>query len=252
MKRAVQIAMVLACCGAVLPRLHAQTPAQNNAPGSAQSKPAPNAQKPAANAPKAGSPPTESNPFPDDTNSVPVVPTSLTPAAPPPEATDYGNVRLPSGDNDPVRSPDDLPSAADSADSGSSDSSQGIDQLIEPPPDNGKHEKARKEKDEEASPKDGPKEDISVGSYYLGTKNWKGALSRFQSAFVLAPENPEVYWGLAECQRHLGDDAEAKANYLKVMEYDPGSKHSKAAKKILEQPEMVNAPVAPAAEAAKQ
>ena len=89
---------------------------------------------------------------------------------------------------------------------------------------------------------DGPKEDENVGSYYMETKNWKAALSRFDSALVLDPENPEVYWGLAEAQRNLGDYANAKANYLKVMEYDPDSKHAKEAKKILKQPEMVNAP----------
>jgi tetratricopeptide (TPR) repeat protein len=66
-------------------------------------------------------------------------------------------------------------------------------------------------------------------------------LSRFESAFVLDPENPEVYWGLAESQRHLGNFADAKKNYLKVMEYDPDSKHSKEAKKILKEPEMETA-----------
>ena len=58
---------------------------------------------------------------------------------------------------------------------------------------------------------------------------------------VLDPENPDVYWGLAEAERHLGQFAEAKANYLKVMEYDPDSRHSKDAKKILKEPEMTNA-----------
>jgi len=60
-----------------------------------------------------------------------------------------------------------------------------------------------------------------VGKYYLDSKNWRAALSRFQSALVLSPEEPEVYWGLAEANRHLGNYAEAKANYLKVIEYDP-------------------------------
>ena len=34
-------------------------------------------------------------------------------------------------------------------------------------------------------PKETAKEDISVGKYYLDQKNWKAALSRFQSALVL-------------------------------------------------------------------
>ena len=34
-------------------------------------------------------------------------------------------------------------------------------------------------------------------------------------------------WPNAE--RHLGDFADARANYLKVREYDPGSRHAKDA-----------------------
>ena len=58
---------------------------------------------------------------------------------------------------------------------------------------------------------------------------------------VLAPENPEVYWGLAESQQHMGDFANARANYEKVIEYDPDSKHAKEAKKALKEPEFANA-----------
>jgi len=80
------------------------------------------------------------------------------------------------------------------------------------------------------------------GSYYLSTKHWKAALSRFESAVVLDPENPEVYWGLGEAQRHLGKFAEARASYEKLVEYDPDSKHGKEAKKLLKDPELANAP----------
>jgi tetratricopeptide (TPR) repeat protein len=156
-----------------------------------------------------------------------------------PDAGDYGNVPLPGEDMDPVRSPDDAnPGAADAADSSSSDSATGLDQLLKPPPDTRKE----KGKDADAAPVEGPKEDENVGSYYIETKNWKAALSRFESALVLDPENPDVYWGLAEAQRNLGDYANAKANYLKLMDYDPDSKHGKEAKKILKQPEMANVP----------
>jgi hypothetical protein len=51
-----------------------------------------------------------------------------------------------------------------------------------------------------------------------------------------------VYWGIAEAQRNLGDYANAKANYQKVMEYDPDSKHAKEAKKWLKEPELAKAP----------
>jgi tetratricopeptide (TPR) repeat protein len=61
---------------------------------------------------------------------------------------------------------------------------------------------------------------------------------------VLDPENPEVYWGLGEAQRHLGQLTEAKANYEKLVEYDPDSKHGKDARKMLKEPELANAPTA--------
>jgi len=69
---------------------------------------------------------------------------------------------------------------------------------------------------------------------------------------VLDPENPDVYWGLAEAQRQLGDYPNAKANYMKVMEYDPDSKHGKEAKKFLKQPELANAPAVSANQPATQ
>ena len=234
MKRVFPIALIVAGCWAGSLRLHAQAPQNGQTPAAPQDKqPAPPAPK-AAPKPATGS---SSNPFPEDTNSVPVVPTSNAPAAPAPDA-DYGNVPLPSDASDPVRSPDDSTTEVPrGADSGSSDSSAGLDDLLKPPPD------TRKDKGEkaDAAPKEGPKVDENVGSYYLESKNWKGALSRFESALVLDPENPDVYWGLAEAQRHLGQFAEAKANYLKVMEYDPDSRHSKDAKKLLKEPEMANA-----------
>ncbi|MGB7547070.1 MAG: tetratricopeptide repeat protein, partial [Terracidiphilus sp.] len=246
MRRVFLVAVAVACFLAASLRLQAQS----GAGGDAQNQSAPKAPQPAADASKpGGSAPAESNPFPEDTNSVPVLPTALSvpvlptalsaPAAAP-DATDYRNVRLPGEDSDPVRSPDDVSGPASAEDSGSSSSAQGLDQLLKLPPETGK-EKSRKE---EPAPVVGPKEDINVGSYYLQTKNWKGALSRFQSALVMAPDDPEVYWGLAEAERNLGEFAAAKANYLKVMEYDPDSRHAKGARKILKQPEMANAPAA--------
>ncbi|MGA7857178.1 MAG: tetratricopeptide repeat protein [Terracidiphilus sp.] len=236
MRRVFWIAVVLAGGGWAVSQARAQTPANSDSPSSAQNQPAPKqtgSAKPAAKAPA------ESNPFPEDTSTVPVMPTASSPGAPIPlpDAADYGNVPVPGEDADPVHSPDDANTSSASS-SDSSDSATGLDQLLKPPPETRKE----KGKDADAVPVDGPKEDENVGSYYIETKNWKAALSRFDSALVLDPENPEVYWGLAEAQRNLGDYANAKANYLKVMEYDPDSKHAKEAKKILKQPEMVNAP----------
>jgi tetratricopeptide (TPR) repeat protein len=94
-------------------------------------------------------------------------------------------------------------------------------------------------------------EDIEVGQYELDRKNWKAALSRFESAMVLAPDEPEVYWGLAESERHLGNLAEARGYYQKVVDYDPDSKHGKEARKALKEPEIANAKAAAPALPAK-
>jgi tetratricopeptide (TPR) repeat protein len=179
----------------------------------------------------------EANPFPDDTNSVPVLPSANGTATPADEAGSSA-LPLPGSDSDPVRSPDDA--SEGTAGSATSSSSAGLDNLLKPPPDEdqGKH---RKLAAPEPTHTENAKEDESVGNYYLDQKNWKAALSRFESALVLDPENPDVYWGLAESARHLGDYGRAKANYQKVIEYDPDSKHAKEANKFLKAPELANA-----------
>jgi len=185
--------------------------------------------------------PAETNPFPDDTSNVPVVPANNAPVAPPAEAAPAP--RMPSGPDDPVRSPDD-PVGNPEAESGSgfSSSNAGLDK-IQPPPDPETPRGRRRSKGpQEPGPhQETAKEDEDVGGLYLAQKNWRAALSRYQSALVLDPENPDVYWGLAESQRHLGQFAEAKSNYEKVMEYDPDSRHAKEAKKLLAAPEMAKA-----------
>jgi len=141
---------------------------------------------------------------------------------------------------DPVRSPDDpAPEAASGQTEDSSSSLTGLERLLPKPDDDqpGKKKKkilpVKEPTHEEAAAKD-----IQVGDYYLDRKNWKGALSRFESALVLDPENPDVYWGLAEAARHLGNFADARANYEKVAEYDPDSRHGKEARKALNEPEI--------------
>jgi tetratricopeptide (TPR) repeat protein len=236
MKRRIQIRFVLGCCLAVVPVVstpsaRAQSPAQANPPTDAQQAPA---QKPGSNA----------NPFPEDTSNIPVVPTTAQPASVPPAPSETGNSNIGTTsllreDTDPIKSPDDPVAGSSDSDSGFSSSLQGADDVkIPPEPEKGgKHKKP-----DEPTHQETAKEDESVGAYYLDQKNWKAALSRFESALVLDPENPDVFWGMAEAQRQLGDYANAKANYLKVMEFDPDSKHSKDAKKYLKQPEIANAP----------
>lgn len=210
----------------------AQQSDQNSSKGNAQQPAAgDNAQKPS---------PAGGNPFPEDEKSVPLMPAANAPDF---SADMNGeHAAAPAVDKDPVRSPDDeAPDASDATD-GFSSSRSGLGNVMAPPADEPTR-KGKKGDDSaiDAFPRETPKEDVDVGTYYLENHDWKGALSRFQSALVLAPDNPDVYWGLAEAERHLGQFAAARANYLKVVEYDPGSHHAKDAKKALRDPELANA-----------
>jgi len=228
-------AILLAVCLAAAPACAQANPPQQPKPAD-QQKPAP-------------AQPGQSNPFPEDTNNVPVLPSGKTDATPAPTYAAAPSA-LPTDDADPVRSPDDpVPGTAASTDWSDSASAVPMDR-IQPPPDDGAGKKHRRNDDQFGPPvevhRETAQEDESVGSLYLDQHNWKGALSRFESAVVLDPVNPDVYWGLAEAQRSLGQFAAAKGNYLKVMEYDPDSKHAKEARKRLKEPDLANA-TAPAA-----
>ncbi|MGA8740381.1 MAG: tetratricopeptide repeat protein [Terracidiphilus sp.] len=229
--------------GAVGLQGQAAPPAQQKPPASTQ--PQQPAQKP-----------TEANPFPEDTNNVPVVPTSgePAPAAPPAATSSNGEstvtTSLLKDDSDPVHSPDDSALDASGSDSGFSSSLTGSNDVNIP--DEAKPTGRRKLNAPDTVHQETAKEDEDVGAFELSRKNWKAALSRFQSALVTDPENPEVYWGMAEAQRALGDFAGAKSNYQKVMDYDPDSKHGKEAKRLLKDPQLANAPAVSANHAAAQ
>lgn len=225
MKSGFMVAVLLAA-GFVGHGLCAQAPpAQPNKPAETQTpKPAPG-----------------TNPFPEDTNNVPVMSNGDAPVADVP--ANNAPAAAPSGDVDPVRSPDDPRGDVDTSAQGFSSSAAGLDNLTPPPDANGDTRKGKKGRNAAPEPEhqETAAEDERVGQYYLDSKAWKAALSRYQSAQVLDPENPDVYWGLGEAQRHLGKMAEAKAAYEKLVEYDPDSKHGKEAKKILKSPEMASA-----------
>ena len=235
MRQRFSVSIFLSGCLLMAAQLHAQAPATQNPPAN------PNRQ------PQQPSKPADANSFPEDTSNVPVMPSKETPALPEGtyggEGADASRVPLASEDLDPVRSPDGAEPEADRAPAADSSSSQtGMDKLLSGPDDDqplGKKHKA-------AAPPvpqhvETSAEDIEVGKYELDLKNWKAALSRFESAMVLAPDEPEVYWGLAECERHLGNLAAARNYYQKVVDYDPDGKHGKEARKALKEPEIANA-----------
>jgi hypothetical protein len=237
MRRIFSVALAVAGCVAVAPWLLAQAPAAGDPAAAGQSKPADESRKPAAS--QSGS-----NPFPEDTSTVPVMPSTSTPALPDRTYNGAENAPapLPGDDLDPVRSPDDpAPEAASGQPEESSSSRAGLENLLTRP-DEDQPAKSKKKLlvVKEPTHQEAASKDLEVGGYYLQTKNWRAALSRFESALVLDPENPEVYWGLAESARHLGNLADARANYQKVAEYDPDSRHGKEAIKALKEPEIAN------------
>ena len=151
---------------------------------------------------------------------------------------------MPSADYDPVRSPDDAPPANSSGQGeGWSSSQSEIDNALpasaldtSEPEKKKKHERPQKVKTQQEV----AAHDIRVGGYYLDTGDWKGALSRFESALVLDPENPDVYWGLAEAEYQLGQYANARAHFEKQLLYDPDGKHARDARKALKEPALAN------------
>lgn len=235
MRRILWSGLVLSASLAACVALSSQTAPAGDSSATGQNKPADQNKKPAAASQSSA------NPFPEDTSSVPVMPSGNTPALPD-AANDAGEnaaMALPGDDLDPVRSPDDPEPASNEQPGETSSSLSGLDNLL-PRPDDDQSNKKRKLAVQEPVHHEGAKEDLQVGGYYLETKNWKGALSRFESALVLDPDNPDVYWGLAEASRHLGKLADARANYQKVAEYDPDSRHGKEAIKALKEPEIAN------------
>ena len=232
MKRSFFAVLMLAGC--LAGRCLAQAPATAQAPagaGDGQSKPAGGATKPG-----------ESNPFPEDVSTVPVLGSKATDL---PEDASAARTPLPGDDSDPVKSPDEgaaaVPAAGGNSSQESSSSFAGMDDLLPKPGDDEKPGRHGKMTAPPEAPKETAKSDLDVGKYYLDQKNWKAALSRLQSAMVLNPEDPEVFWALAEAERHLGDFWAAKAHYEKVAEFDPDSKHGNEARKALKEPEIENA-----------
>jgi tetratricopeptide (TPR) repeat protein len=250
MKMVFGTALALVCLVAVAPGLSAQ--ASKSSDSSSQNKPADNSQS--SQAPASTQQQTNSNPFPEDTNSVPVMPSRDSSGSFPIPDDEAVHIPMPADDLDPVRTPEEAGTAAEAGEQKYSSSTAGMSDVMPPADDDTTQRGKRHRKDSDADVvpehQESAQEDENVGNYYLSNKDFKGALSRFESALILDPDNPDVYWGLAECQRDLGDFADARKNYLKVIEYDPGSHHSKDARKHLDDPEIANAKPQPPAQAA--
>jgi tetratricopeptide (TPR) repeat protein len=238
MKQFFTIAFALGSSLAFAQGLGAQDQPQNQPPASKQSDQAP-AQQPSRTQQQSNQ-----NPFPEDTGNVPLMPSRDNPNLPAPSGDEARQrIDLPFDDVDPVRTPEEAGAAAEAAESSSSSSLSGMGNLLPTADDDTTQPGKRGKRGSVVEPEhhETAAEDENVGRYYLDNKDWKAALSRYESALVLDPDNPDVYWGLAETQRHLGNFAEARADYQKVVDYDPDSRHGKDARKALKDPEIANA-----------
>ena len=184
--------------------------ASPDAPGSAAPNPQQPAQKPGAAAAE--------NPFPEDVSKG---------AAAAAKANDSGS-----------------PGATDSSGSSSSSSSSsnspgGVD------PDAGEdipHDTGRRRL---KKPSDGDiqsgslagtgraKEDVKIGSYYLGQGDYKGAYARFQEAGQMDPANLEAIYGLAASADGMHRTQEALENYNLYLQIAPDGQRAKAAEKAI-------------------
>jgi len=74
--------------------------------------------------------------------------------------------------------------------------------------------------------------DIEVGEYYFKTKNYHGALDRFQEALYYQYNNATATFRVAECQEKLGDSDEARQAYdayLKLLPEGPFAEKARQA-----------------------
>ena len=246
MRRSFAFAVIIFGLAVSGPLLCAQAPSNGSGSGSGQSRQAAHSQNPpAAQSPTRTDQQGNQNPFPEDISNVPVIPSHNTPSTIYGQGDDTGRIPMPASESDPVRSPEDAAAAAESGEQDSSSSTAGLRDLLSPVNDEKQSNRRHGKNEDQPEFHETAANDESVGKYYLDNQNWKAAHSRFESAMVLDPENPDVYWGLAESERHLGEFAKARENYLKVMEYDPGGHLSKEAKKALKSPEIANANLQP-------
>ncbi len=77
------------------------------------------------------------------------------------------------------------------------------------------------------------KKDAEVGSFYLKTGDYQGALQRYKDATAADPTNVDAIFGTAEAQRMLKKNAEAAQSYQLYLEIVPNGPKSKQALKAL-------------------
>jgi DNA mismatch repair ATPase MutL len=76
-------------------------------------------------------------------------------------------------------------------------------------------------------------QDDKVGKFYLQAHDFKGAYDRYKEATLVAPEDANAVFGLAESARGLGLAKVAATNYTIYLDAFPDGKQAKDARKAL-------------------
>lgn len=77
-------------------------------------------------------------------------------------------------------------------------------------------------------------QDKSVARFYWNRGNYEGSYLRFKDAVVYAPLNPEMWFGLAESERMIGKNVNAREHYKKYLELAPDGPKAKDSAKMLQ------------------
>jgi len=78
-------------------------------------------------------------------------------------------------------------------------------------------------------------EDLSVASFYMNDKDYKGAYMRALDAVSIAADDPDAHLALADAARKLGKLDEAEKHYKLCLSLDPVPKVKKAAQTALKE-----------------
>jgi tetratricopeptide (TPR) repeat protein len=77
-------------------------------------------------------------------------------------------------------------------------------------------------------------DDVRVGRFYLGTKDYKGAYGRFSEATRMDPTNVDAIYGLAAAAAGLHHTDEALTNYKLYLQIAPDGSNAKQAQKAIQ------------------
>lgn len=120
--------------------------------------------------------------------------------------------------------------------SSSSNTADDMDPNADVPRESGRRRLKKPSKDIESGSLAGEgraQDDVRVGRYYLGERDFKGAYGRYSEAVRLDPTNLDAIYGLAVSAAGLHHNDEALTNYKLYLQIAPDGNDAKSARKAL-------------------